>query len=198
MMKVVAALIAAWLLKVKASTIDPDASRITADSILTNLEAPTDQHRRLAIEDFQPLSCNAQVSSAFCRSWTSVFGSSTSFSGRKVVPCGSCVRMNAPGPDLFLNGGLDIQGKLVFPDGYSINVHTPMIVVQGELEMTSSKPVDGVPTIQITMTGRNVEQTFEPIDTNANACGDGLLCEAGENSITVAGGKVTSKFFGCL
>lgn len=152
-----------------------------------------------AIEDFVPLSCNSRFS--VCRNWSARFGTTSVHNQRVTINCGECVRMNHAASALRLNGGLDVQGKLIFPDGYEgLEIFTPMVVVQGELEMTATKPVDGVPSVKFTMTGRGVEQYFTPVDSNALACGvlgngNPQDCEAGENSVTVAGGKVTRTFF---
>jgi G8 domain len=144
-----------------------------------------------AIADFVPLSCNSNLAGTTCSTWTSKFGSSATQSSRIVIPCGQCITMNHPGPTLTLQDGVDVQGKLVFPDSYKLVVDTPLLVVQGELEMTSTKPVDGVPSIKIVLTGSN-DQSFTPIGQNANACGGGK-CSVGKKSFTVAGGKVNSE-----
>ena len=144
-----------------------------------------------AVSDFVSLSCNSNLAGSTCSTWTSKFGSSATQSSRIVIPCGQCITMNHPGPTLTLQGGIDIQGKLIFPNNYKLEVNTPLLVVQGELEMTSTKPVDGVPSIKIVMTGSN-EQTFTPIGQNTNACSGGK-CSVGKKSFTVAGGKLNSK-----
>ena len=64
--------------------------------------------------------------------------------------------------NLSLLGGLDVLGKLVFPDGYNLNLVTTMIAVQGELEMSASKPVDGTPQIKFTMIGNDDQENKEP------------------------------------
>jgi hypothetical protein len=40
---------------------------------------------------------------------------------------------------LILPLGLDIQGTLIFPDGYRITIETPFVRVQGVLEMIATK-----------------------------------------------------------
>jgi len=145
-----------------------------------------EQERSLMAKDFVPLSCNNMLSD--CKSWRTIFGNDAVHTARVVVPCGTCVTMDHPGPELILQDGIDIQGKLIFPDGYSLTVQTTSIAVQGELEMTSTKPVDGTPNIRISMIGNNSLQTFTPIGENAGACGNG--CVMGKKAIVVAGGKV--------
>ena len=141
------------------------------------------------MKDFVPLACNANLASTPCSSWTSMFGTATSFSERIVIPCGKCVAMDVVGGSLELSGGLDVIGKLVFPDGYKLNLVSSIIAVQGELEMTATKTVDGIPNIIFTMIG-NVDRSFTPIDINTKACNGAATCNAGKKGIIVAGGKV--------
>lgn len=104
--------------------------------------------------------------------------------------------MDHPGPILTLSGGIDIHGKLLFPDSntYKIEVRTPLIAVQGELEMiSSSKAVDGTPLVKFLMTG-DADQTYTPVGENALACGGGGTCNAGKKAVVVAGGKMNSTF----
>jgi len=144
-----------------------------------------------SVDDFVPLGCNSQINSASCATtWSSLFGSGSEKSERITIPCGQCVTMDHAGDTLTLVRGLDIQGKLVFPDNYSLHIIAPMIVVQGVLKMTATKPVNGAPSITFTMTGQTAN-TFAPIGENSNACGGD--CNVGKKSITVAGGKVDSK-----
>jgi hypothetical protein len=96
--------------------------------------------------------------------------------------------------DLQLNAGIDIIGKLVFPDGYKLNLRSTLIVIQGELHMTSTKQVTGVPDVRFTMIGNDATLTFTPVGNNANNCKNVPTCTAGKKAIIVAGGKVTRKF----
>ena len=97
------------------------------------------ESRLLQSTDFASLSCNAN-GFGICQDFTSVFGISRRFTSLVTIPCGTCVVMDQPTSSTvdFL-GGLDIQGKLIFPEpsdpSYSIVVRAPGIVVQGELEM---------------------------------------------------------------
>ena len=141
------------------------------------------------MKDFVPLVCNANIATASCTSWTSLFGTSASFSERIVIQCGQCVTMDVVGGTLDLLGGLDVVGKLVFPDGYKLNLASTIIAVQGELKITATKTVDGIPNIKITMIG-NVDQSFTPIGINMRACNGATTCNAGKKGIIVAGGKV--------
>ena len=141
------------------------------------------------MKDFVPLACNANIATASCTPWTSQFGSATTFNERIVIPCGQCVTMDVVGGTLDLLGGLDVIGKLVFPDGYKLNLSSSVIAVQGHLEMTATKTVDGIPNIKITMIG-SVDRSFTPIEANTKACNGAVTCNAGKKGIIVAGGKV--------
>ena len=151
-----------------------------------------DKARKLqGMNNFVPLSCNAALETQPCPSWTSVFGSSTTyFPERVIVACGTCVTMDQQ--NMTLAQGLDIQGKLVFPEGFIVTVRTASLTVQGQLQMLSTGPVDGTPKIRIIMIGDQA-QTFTPIGENAANCGGGGSCNVSHKAITVAGGKVNSK-----
>jgi hypothetical protein len=172
----------------------------TVDALSKNGTIPIDYNRTTmrslqAATDFVPLSCNSNLASASCATWTSRFGSGATLSSRIIIPCGQCVTMNHPGPTLTLQDGIDIQGKLVFPTStVNLLVNTPLVVVQGLLDMRATKPVDGIPSIRFVLTGGN-EQTFMPIGSNSNACGGGK-CNVGKKSFTVAGGRLSGKLEG--
>jgi G8 domain len=142
------------------------------------------------MKDFKPLTCNSALATAQCVPWTTKFGTSTVYPARIAIPCGECVTMNLAGGNVYWQSGIDIIGKLVFPNGYKVTVTTPVIAIQGELEMTASKTVDGIPNIKFTMVGVN-DKFFAPIDVNARACNGAATCNVGKKSIVVAGGKVT-------
>jgi hypothetical protein len=154
-------------------------------------EALTTTLSRRLVENFVPLRCNAAIGKAPCSSFVTMFGNGAVRSNRVIIPCGKCVTMDYPGPQLTLNDGIDIRGKLVFPDGYRLTVRTNLVSVQGELEMRSSKPVDGNPDVRFVMQGTE-SASFAPISSNAAKCGGN--CDAGARSIAVAGGKVNRKF----
>lgn len=142
------------------------------------------------MKDFKPLTCNSGLATAVCVPWTKKFGTSATYTTRLAIPCGECVTMDLAGGSLNLQAGIDIIGKLVFPDGYKINVSAPVIAIQGELVMTATKVVDGIPNIKFTMVG-STDNSFTPIDVNAKACKGAVTCNVGKKSIVVAGGKVT-------
>jgi hypothetical protein len=146
------------------------------------------------VDDFVPLSCNANLPQATCVGWSVYFGTSAVHNARLLVRCGDCVTMDF-GPSLTLNDGLDIHGKLVFPENYSITLYTAGIVVMGELEMQSTRaPITGTPLIRFVMIADDENRAFVPVGENAAACGRlalaGSSCLVGKKSITVAGGKM--------
>ena len=152
------------------------------------------ESRQLQVQnDFQPLLCNAGLASATCKTWSSTFGVRNTHFKRVVIPCGQCVTMNHGGATLDLRAGLEIIGKLVIPNKTRIHILTTTVVVQGELQMTSSKPIDGNPDIKFTLNG-NSDIKFTPIDRNAKACHGVATCSIGKKSIVVAGGKLNGTF----
>lgn len=88
-----------------------------------------------------------------------------------------------------LTGGLEIQGKLIFPDIYKLVLEAPYVKVQGELHMFSTKIPDGKDDVLFNITGTNTTATkFIPTDTNAGMCNG--PCDVGKKPIVVAGGKL--------
>ena len=153
----------------------------------------------VVIQDFVPLSCNSNMTA--CVSWTQIFGTAAEFPFRVIIDCGTCITMDYPGTELMLAAGIDVRGKLVFPDGYALTLRTAMITVQGELDMTASKAVDGTPMIHIIMIGSDTNQTFTPVGENAAACVQDSFfgnCKVGKKAITVAGGKVNCTYWWIL
>jgi hypothetical protein len=182
-------------LLLRGASIDANNKKIVNDVSLEEPSVFSSRHLQGdGMMNFTTLACNANIATATCKSWTTQFGTSNSYNDLMIIPCGVCITMDyTQTQQLDLLGGIDIQGRLVFPDGYQIIITTPMIVVQGELIMTSSKPINGTPDVKITMIGQNDKQTFTPIDNNANACNFGsATCTVGKKAIVVAGGKVNS------
>lgn len=140
------------------------------------------------IGTFYPLDCNPT-------SWSSCssFGPSDipTDSNPLVVPCGECYQFDITG-NVTLNG-LDIRGKLLFPVNQNVNIFTPFVIVQGELEINVNHgkiSPDNLAT-RFTLTGKD-NVIFTPShEPNLNACekfSDG--CNIGVKPFLVAGGKV--------
>ena len=141
--------------------------------------------------DFQRLDCNKDLAGTPCRPWSTIFGNSTRYNQRIVIECGTCVTMDHRGPSVRFEKGIDVQGKLVFPNGYKISIETRSIFVQGELEIISTSIITDVPKISVSLFG-NQEVMLRPIQNNRLAC-EPEGCKGGERSITVAGGKLNCK-----
>lgn len=142
-----------------------------------------------AEDDFRPLACNDGISLAQCSTWSSMFTNSPSHMNETVIPCGQCVTMDIAG-QLSLAGGLDIQGKLVFPNGAKVTLRAPYVRVQGELHMFSNKIPNGKEDVKFIIYGVDETVTsFVPADSNRGACG-GFACSAGKKPVVVAGGKL--------
>jgi G8 domain len=171
-------------------TVNSSSLRNTASTEIDLFSLTSRQLQVDGVKDFGPLTCNANLDAAPCTSWSSKFGTASSYSTRLVIPCGECITMDLISESLDLLAGIDIIGKLIFPDGYKLSLSSSVIVIQGELEMTATKTVDGIPNIKITMIGNN-DKFFTPVDINAGACNKAVSCAVGQKGIVVAGGKVT-------
>jgi hypothetical protein len=140
-----------------------------------------------AEEDFTPLSCNPVDANDWnCTPWP--FGQASADDVK--VPCGTCYTMGAytAGETIDIEGTLNIEGKLDFPDGTKLSLVAKGIFVQGELTMKSTKIVDGEPDITIQLVGDD-DVTFTPNEENENSCSLGS-CHLGSKPFLVAGGKV--------
>jgi hypothetical protein len=146
--------------------------------------------RKLSAGDFSALDCNSGLEEPqACLPWTSAFSNATSHSEEVLIPCGQCYEMDLSDVTLDLTGGLDIQGKLVFPDGYKLTLKAPFIRIQGELHMTSTKIPNGQEDVKFVLTGTNENLTkFTPAGNNVEACNG--QCSVGKKPIVVAGGKL--------
>ena len=166
-----------------ATTTTTTAATTTTTTTTDNTPKP------LEADDFQPLSCNQVLSEdTICQPWSQAV--TVNGGGLTTVPCGTCVVMDVG--NLQLPGGLDIQGRLVIPDGLEFQLETTMIVVQGEWIMKSHTQITDTPNIRITLTG-STDRYFAPVGENARLCGE-MGCNVGPQSITVAGGRVDCKF----
>jgi hypothetical protein len=106
--------------------------------------------------------------------------------------------MDLPDDSLILTFGLNVEGKLVFPDGYRITIETPYIVVQGELEMSSTRATSGEEDVKIIMIekegvgGGIGDVYFTPHPENEDECPEGG-CKIGTRPIAVLGGILDIK-----
>mmetsp|Transcript_33905 Transcript_33905/g.49625 ORF Transcript_33905/g.49625 Transcript_33905/m.49625 type:complete len:1459 (-) Transcript_33905:164-4540(-) len=141
--------------------------------------------RQLQTGDFVPLACNAALADAVCTPLPADFAG--------VVPCGVCYSMSdfggaRAGETLTMASGLNVIGRLDFPDGSKVTIETPSVFVQGILSMSSTRAVTGEPDISIRMTG-DTDIIFTPEGENAGACSGGA-CNVGPKAFVVAGGQL--------
>ena len=143
--------------------------------------------------NFGPLDCNAHLDQDPCTTTFSSLFRGSQWYETVVIPCGKCVMMDRPVEVLQFFAGLDIRGKLLIPDGTQINIRTTYILVLGELEMESSKPINGAPDILIQWihTEDELPITWRPPNSQ---CGEPYdECDLGTRPFVVAGGKVTMR-----
>ena len=170
------------------------------DELLWNVSSLQSRGRILqqAPKFFRPLECNAVKCANGITTWTKL-GLDPS-ANPVVIPCGTCVTMDySSGSVLELAYGLDIQGTLIFLSGYRITLVTPFVLVQGNLEISSVRPVSDRPDVVFRFTGKS-NQSFIPAANNKLACSaDGASdpgkCQIGFKPFVVAGGKVTIQGF---
>jgi len=154
------------------------------------------------VMDFVPLLCNHALDATPCKMWSQHFGMDSIHTALITIPCGSCIEMDYPGDLLVFEQGIDIQGKLVFPESNSskaLTIQTPHVIVQGELHMhATNKAVDGHFAYKLELIGDNDTQ-LQPIDNNDGVCQEARKCNVGKKVIAVAGGKINGKnTTGCL
>ena len=142
------------------------------------------------IGTFQPLDCNSNPwSNCGSNLVSSIIASGTA---TLTIPCGQCYTFDVEGNVTL--GGLDIQGKLLFPLNHKVNIYTPYVVVQGELEINVNHATispDHVSTNFI-LTGTQ-DVLFTPTESpNQNACSGATLgkCNLGKKAFVIAGGKL--------
>jgi len=186
------------LLSVTAITFNASANSSKpgeAWEINPNIDTNVNYRKLEALADFKPLSCDNRDIEP-CVPWENDFGLSQ---GAISIPCNKCYSMGnyKNGQYISLTGPLDIMGKLEFPEGTKVKLETTGIIVQGELAMTSQRPVDGVHDIVVKFKGAD-DIFFSPHPENAEACtgvstGGHIsnICNLGAKPFVVAGGKLT-------
>ena len=136
--------------------------------------------------------CNAALSSEPCDiTWSSLFGARYIHSKTVVIPCGKCVVMDhvsrglgsSSTSSLILESGLDVQGKLIFNDGYALDLITRNILVQGELHvptLTKHSPSSTTAAASGSLESR-LNITFSGYEENQ---------DTSDSPIVVSGGKL--------
>lgn len=142
---------------------------------------------------FKPLRCNKFLHQEPCVPWSTVHrhGRNPFFRDTVVVNCGECLVMDMSHQTLTFPRGLDIRGRLIIKPK-NLTLVASHLIVQGELEIKDPSPVNGRPSVTIDVRG-DQNKYFVPWDNNRLLCSSSRGCEAGPNSITVAGGKVNRK-----
>ena len=139
------------------------------------------------IGTFYPLDCNP--TSWSCTSFGP--GDLPTGSNPLVIPCGQCYRFDITG-NVTLNG-LDIKGKLLFPVNQKVNIFTPYVIVQGELELNvdhDKVSPDNLAT-RFILTGTDAVSFTPSEEPNVNVCEQtNNICKLGVKPFLVAGGKV--------
>lgn len=160
--------------------IDSEAGVITPSTLRRNLqENPLDL--------FKPLTCNSGIESVTCVSWSTL----TITPGQPVViPCGQCINVDvADGTELDLADGLDIQGKLVFPDNKKVTVRTTHVYLQGVLKIRDNNVISPEnESVKFHFYG-TTPKSFVPHADNSIGCPSGS-CDAGVKPFLIAGGKL--------
>ena len=138
------------------------------------------------------------IPSGPCSDQFFAFFESQSGPGPVVIPCGSCVVIDPRSIDsdgkLDLPHGLDVHGKLVFPQDMRVNVVTPFVFVQGELELFNSQVVSPEnESVRFTLTG-SVDTTVAPVPHNSASCPGGK-CPIGKKAFVVAGGRLNIRAY---
>ena len=146
---------------------------------------------------FAPLECNANLDKVPCdKKFSSYFQIKDlseqfiKFEKRLTIPCGMCIVMDQIDGVVDLIEGINIKGKLLIPDGIRLRMRLTSMLVQGELEIVSSKAIDGSPDVHLVWLSGRSPLAFVP-ENNTDACGGNRhACNLGKKPFVVAGGKV--------
>jgi len=150
-------------------------------------------HRALSTADatgvFESLSCNDNLSSQGCGTSVSYI-SSLSPESTLVIPCGQCYTWDLDGNYTF-NKGIDIIGRLVFPETVKTKIETTYLIVQGQLDVTNSKTVNpDHQSLKIVLTGSTDVKWKSSVNPSPCSGFSGGKCNLGKKPFVVAGGKL--------
>ncbi len=171
---------------------DEDGFPSDLDSIDHNHLSRRLSESSAVIGDFSPLDCNPTSWPSTCA--TKVSDNLPSGSNPLVVPCGQCYTFDLTG-NVTLNG-INVVGKLQFPVNHRATIHTPYVIVQGELELIvdNSKISPANKATTFILTGADNDVIFNPTESpNQNACDASPhngQCNVGKKPFLIAGGKV--------
>ena len=153
-------------------------------------QSETQESRSLqSVNKFDSLldaSCNQGLDSDPC---TTPFSSLIQANSPTVVPCGTCAVVDVNCEESLTLAGLNIEGKLVFPNNRKITIKTPFVYVQGQLDISADAVISPENlAVSFILTGA-VNQIFTPHVYNSNACNGGS-CAVGKKPFLVAGGRI--------
>jgi len=174
----------------------PENSISDEFSVLTARDLLQDTHRKLSVATstigtFRALACNANLASASCSKIVPL----PSGSNPLEIPCGQCYTFDASlGRSVTIAGGINIKGKLRFVPDVQVTISTPYVIVQGELEITTTRNTISPEneSVKFILTGAS-NVLFKPTDSpNASACNQQLngVCNLGTKPFVVAGGRL--------
>lgn len=88
------------------------------------------------IGTFHPLACNNALANAPCN--VNKVSENLPINGNPlIVSCGDCYYWDMDDSDYTLAGGMNIEGKLLFPPNTKVTIRTPYVIVQGEVSTTA-------------------------------------------------------------
>ena len=161
-----------------------------------NSEVITLSSESASIGTFHPLDCNVDLSAAPCTTKVSDILSSL-INSPLIIPCGECVLFDLE-QDVIIAGGLNIKGKLKFPNNQKVTIHTPFVIVQGELSIKVDHDTisPNSESVAFNITGME-DIKFKPTDSpNTDACAlSNGECNLGRKPFVVAGGKLNIDAF---
>ena len=174
---------------------------ITGKNLGVNSEVIIMSPESASIGTFHPLDCNANLTANPCTTKLSdIYGKnilSTLTDLPLIIPCGQCVIFDLK-KDVIIAGGLNIKGKLKFQDNQKVTIHTPFVIVQGELSIKVDHDVISPDRESIAFNITGIDDVkFKPTDSpNQDACAlNNGECNLGRKPFIVAGGKLNIDAF---
>lgn len=143
---------------------------------------------------YAPSSCNDGVETEPCLDFSSLVEAALSADSAAVVPCGECYAVDYDDSStVTLPNGLDVLGRLRFPETASVTINTTSVVVQGLWDM--EKPAAGNK-VKITLYGTEEKTLYHMSKCGGEGHENALDLECtdvenvGKKPFIVAGGKV--------
>ena len=177
---------------------DPDTRLLGVDALRHEADKAS---RRLSansasIGAFSPLACNANLASQGCIKKVSDIMPTAG--NPLLVPCGECYIFDLAGTEVSFDG-INIIGKLKFPNNKKVTVRTKYVIVQGELEITADHATIAPEneSVVFIITGTADVKWKATNNPNTGACDEqpSKLCNLGAKPFFVAGGKLNIEAF---